>query len=81
MGETRNKFIYHHVGIYGFTSKALIKYVNLQRSKLELERSLEQMRALENDMKIHVGYIKSKPLGIDTEKDLIDVKKEMENNV
>ena len=33
-----NNFSYHHIGIYGFTNKALIKYVNLKRSKLELER-------------------------------------------
>ena len=76
--QTKNKFIYHHIGIYGFTSKALIRYVNLKRSKLELERNLEQMRALENNMKIHVGHIKSNPLGIDTEKDFLKVKKSME---
>jgi len=76
--QTKNKFIYHHIGIYGFTSKALIRYVNLKRSKLELERNLEQMRALENNMKIHVGHIKSNPLGIDTEKDFLEVKKSME---
>ena len=72
--------IYHHIGIYGFTSKALIRYVNCKRSKLELERNLEQMRALENNMKIHVGYIKSNPLSIDTEEDFLEVKKEMESN-
>ena len=76
--QTKNKFIYHHVGIYGFTSKALIRYVNLKRSKLELERNLEQMRALENNMKIHVGHMQSSPLGIDTEKDFLEVKKSME---
>jgi len=76
--QTKNKFTYHHVGIYGFTSKALIRYVNLKRSKLELERNLEQMRALENNMKIHVGHMQSSPLGIDTEKDFLEVKKSME---
>ena len=76
--HTKNKFIYHHIGIYGFTNKALMRYVNLKRSKLELERNLEQMRALENNMKIHVGYIKSNPLGIDTEKDFLQIKEIME---
>ena len=71
---------YHHIGIYGFTNKALIKYVNLKRSKLELERDLEQMRALENKMKIHVGYIGSSPLSVDTEEDLIEIRKIMEKN-
>ena len=76
--QNKNKFIYHHIGIYGFTSKALIRYVNLKRSKLELERNLEQMIALEINMIIHVGHIKSNPLGIDTEKDFLEVKKSME---
>jgi len=70
--------LYHHIGIYAFTSEALIRYVSLKRSKLELERKLEQLRALENNMSIHVGYIKSSPLSVDTEKDLIEVKNLME---
>ena len=73
-------YLYHHVGIYAFTSRALMMYVNLKRSKLELERKLEQLRALENDMSIHVGYINSCPLSVDTEDDLIEIKKVMEKN-
>ena len=72
--------VYHHIGIYGFTNKSLLRYVNLKRSKLELERKLEQLRALENGMTVHVGLTKSLPLSVDTEKDLIEVKKLMENN-
>ena len=37
------------------------------------------MRALENNMSIHVGYIKTSPLSVDTEDDLIEIKKIMEN--
>ena len=70
--------LYHHIGIYAFTNKALIRYVSLKRSKLELERKLEQLRALENKMSIHVGYIKSSPLSVDTEDDLAEVKNLME---
>ncbi len=73
-----NKFIYHHIGIYAFTSQALMRYVKLKRSKLEIERNLEQMRVLENNMKIHVGYTYSNPLSVDTEDDLKKVKKIME---
>ena len=75
--ESFKKNLYHHVGIYAFTSKALIKFVNLKRSKLELNRKLEQLRALENNMSIHVGFIKTLPLSVDTEADLI--KKIMES--
>ena len=74
-----HKSIYHHIGIYAFTNKALMRYVNLKRSKLEIERNLEQMRALENNMKFHVGYTASNPLSIDTNSDLEEIKKIMEN--
>jgi len=73
-----NKLTYHHVGIYAFTNKALIRYVSLGRSKLEIKRKLEQLRALENKMKIDVGYIDNCPLSVDTEKDLVAIKKIME---
>ena len=71
--------LYHHIGIYAFTNKALMRYVSLKRSKLEIERNLEQLRALDNNMSIHVGYIKTSPLSVDTEEDLIEIKKIMEN--
>ena len=80
LSNIENKFIYHHIGIYAFTNEALMRYVNLKRSKLELERNLEQMRALENKMKIHVGFVENCPLSVDTEEDLSEVKKIMEKN-
>jgi len=76
--EPLNKLTYHHVGIYAFTNKALIRYVSLERSKLETERKLEQLRALEDKMKIDVGYIDTCPLSVDTEADLVAIKKVME---
>ena len=45
-----------------------------------MERNLEQMRAFENNMKIHVGFVNTKPLSVDTKKDLDKVKKIMEKN-
>ena len=50
----------------------------MERSKLEIERKLEQMRALENNMTINVGYVKSSPLSVDTEEDLIEIRNLME---
>jgi len=70
--------IYHHIGIYAFTNDALTKYVNLDRSKLEIERKLEQMRAMENKMLIKVGLSNMTPLGVDTKEDLEKISKEME---
>ena len=72
-----NEQIYHHIGIYAFTNIALTKYVNLNRSKLEIERNLEQMRAMENNLIVKVGLCESHPLGVDSEKDLEKIKKEM----
>ena len=79
VNKKKNNFIYHHIGIYAFTKEALMRYVSLDRTKLEVKRNLEQMRALENEMKINVGYINSYPLSVDTELDLIKIKKIMEN--
>ena len=73
-----NEKIYHHIGLYIFTKDALSRYVKLVRSKLEIERNLEQMRAIENSMIIKVGLADSIPLSVDTEEDLIKVRKEME---
>ena len=75
--DLNNEKIYHHIGIYAFTNIALTKYVKFSRSKLEIERNLEQMRAMENDLIIKVGLCDSKPLSVDTEGDLINVSKEM----
>ena len=69
--------IYHHIGIYAFTNIALTKYVKFARSKLEIQRNLEQMRALENNLIIKVGLSDFLPLSIDTEKDLEKISKEM----
>ena len=75
--DLNNEKIYHHIGIYAFTNIALTKYVKLARSKLEIERNLEQMRAVENNLIVKVGLCDSLPLGVDTERDLIKVSKEM----
>ena len=72
-----NQKIYHHIGIYAFTNIALTKYVNLTRSKLEIERNLEQMRAMDNNFVIKVGMCNSTPLSVDTKDDLIKVSEEM----
>ncbi len=72
--------LYHHVGIYAFTKEAIMRYVKLKRSKLEIERNLEQLRALENKMSIHVGYTEEPPLSVDTEEDLKEIRHIMRNN-
>ena len=75
--DLNNEKIYHHIGIYAFTNIALTKYVKLSRSRLEIERNLEQMRAVENNLVTKVGLSDVTPLGVDTEKDLKKVIQEM----
>jgi 3-deoxy-manno-octulosonate cytidylyltransferase (CMP-KDO synthetase) len=75
--DSINKNTYHHIGIYAFTSVGLTQYVKLSRSKLEIDRNLEQMRAMENHLTIKVGLSNSTPLSVDTEQDLIKISKEM----
>ena len=72
-----NEKIYHHIGIYAFTNTALSKYVNLPRSKLEVKRKLEQMRAMENNIILKVGLSNSAPLSVDTKEDFKKVREEM----
>ena len=74
--EERN--IYHHIGIYAYNVKTLENLVNLNQTKNEIENRLEQLRALDNDLKINVSLAKSSPIGIDTKEDYLALKKIME---
>ncbi len=62
---------YKHIGIYGFKAKDLEKFVSLPQSHLEKQESLEQLRALENNMKIKVAIVDDPNISIDIEKDLL----------
>jgi 3-deoxy-manno-octulosonate cytidylyltransferase (CMP-KDO synthetase) len=61
---------WHHIGVYAFKRDALTRFVSLPVSRLEAERRLEQMRALENGMRIAVVRVDTVPLGVDTPADL-----------
>lgn len=64
------KTYYHHLGLYGYTFDALEKFVSLAPSYLEKSESLEQLRALEAGMTIHMGFVDAAPIAIDTPEDL-----------
>jgi 3-deoxy-manno-octulosonate cytidylyltransferase (CMP-KDO synthetase) len=61
---------YGHLGIYGYKREALIKMTELEQTPLEKTESLEQLRALENGMKIKTSVVDFVPVGIDTLEDL-----------
>ena len=74
----KEEFLYHHVGIYGYKRKALEAFVGFDQSKAEIERKLEQMRAIENGMKIVLGLIDELPISVDTQEDLEIARRNMD---
>ena len=73
--------IYHHIGIYCYSTETLKKFVELNQSKNEIENNLEQLRALDNNIAINVALANSSPIGVDTEEDYLALKKIMEYKV
>jgi 3-deoxy-manno-octulosonate cytidylyltransferase (CMP-KDO synthetase) len=73
--------IYHHIGIYCYSTETLKKFVELNQSKNEIENRLEQLRALDNNIAINVALASSSPIGVDTKEDYLALKKIMEYKV
>ena len=71
------KNIYHHLGIYCYQYEILKKFVSLVQSQNEIKNKLEQLRALDNNIKINVALAKNSPIGVDTKDDFIAIKKIM----
>ena len=67
-GNNKGEF-YGHLGIYGYKREALFKMTKLPQSMCEISESLEQLRALQNGMKIKVAIVNNIPVGIDTMED------------
>jgi 3-deoxy-manno-octulosonate cytidylyltransferase (CMP-KDO synthetase) len=61
---------WHHIGLYGWRRSALERFVTLPPSPLEQREKLEQLRALEDGMRIGVSAVDTVPLGVDTPEDL-----------
>jgi len=62
--------LYHHIGLYAYRRAALDRFVKLPPGRLERRERLEQLRALENGMRIAVALVEDVPLGVDTAEDL-----------
>ena len=73
-----NKNIYHHIGIYLYKVSALEKFVSLNQTINEKKNKLEQLRALDNKLKINVSLAKSSTIGVDTQEDYLAIKKIMD---
>ena len=76
--KKENSNIYHHIGIYCYKVSVLEKFINLDQTKNEIENRLEQLRALDNNIKINVALAESSSIGVDTKEDYLALKKIME---
>ena len=75
--EGKTKF-YGHIGIYGYKRDALLKMTSLPQTNYEMAESLEQLRALQNCMKIKIAIVENIPVGIDTIEDFNKFKQMVE---
>ena len=71
--------IYQHVGIYSFKPSALKKFISLPPSKNEIDRKLEQLRALDAGIKIGITYVENVPISVDTAEDLMLIENILKN--
>jgi len=62
--STVSQNIYHHIGIYSYKIGVLKKFVNLDQTINEKKNKLEQLRALDNKLKINVTLAKSSYIGV-----------------
>lgn len=62
--------LWHHIGLYAWRRGALTRFVGLPPSPLERREKLEQLRALEDGMRVDAAVVDDIPLGVDTPEDL-----------
>ena len=79
--KKKYKNFYQHIGIYQYSVSALKKFFNLKRTMNEKKNRLEQLRALDNKMSIHVVLAKKNVVGVDTKEDYIELKKILEYKI
>ena len=66
----KNVRYYKHIGIYAFKFWAIERFVSLAPSNFEKIENLEQLRALENGLKIKMVYTSNFYFSIDTKEDI-----------
>ena len=61
---------FSHIGLYAYRADVLMRITQMPQTPLEISESLEQLRWLENGLKIKVAISNTKSIGIDTPEDL-----------
>jgi len=71
LGDLSIKQNFHHIGVYGYSAGVLTYFAGLEQTNNEKREKLEQLRALDNNLDIHVLKIdECRSFGIDTLEDL-----------
>ena len=73
---SRTKYL-RHQGIYGFRREMLLQFVKRKPTPLERAESLEQLRALENGVSVHVLVTKHGSPGVDTPEDALALEQKL----
>jgi 3-deoxy-manno-octulosonate cytidylyltransferase (CMP-KDO synthetase) len=77
-GKSRQPARYfRHQGIYGYRREFLLRFVRWQPTPLEKLEALEQLRALENGVNIHVVVTQRGSPGVDTPDDVAEIERQL----
>jgi 3-deoxy-manno-octulosonate cytidylyltransferase (CMP-KDO synthetase) len=68
---------YKHIGLYVYQRDFLIEYAGMSQTFLEISEKLEQLRALENGVRIRVVETDFDSIGVDTPEDLNKAKEKL----
>ena len=68
---------FKHIGAYGYKTWFLKKYSKMEKTELEISESLEQLRVIENGLKIKVMETVYQTIGVDTPEQIELVKAEL----
>jgi 3-deoxy-manno-octulosonate cytidylyltransferase (CMP-KDO synthetase) len=68
---------FRHQGIYGYRRDLLLRFVRWRPTPLEKAEALEQLRALENGVNIHVVVTASGSPGVDTPEDARAIERQL----
>ena len=64
-----NENVFHHIGIYAYHKKFLLKFISLAPTQREIDEKLEQLRIIDTN-EIGISIVKEEILGVDTKEDL-----------
>jgi 3-deoxy-manno-octulosonate cytidylyltransferase (CMP-KDO synthetase) len=72
--------IHRHLGVYAFRRGAFERFVSLPVSPLEAREGLEQLRALEDGMRIDAALLDKAPVSVDTSDDLLALREAVKDS-